>query len=108
MIRIAVTVKKGNIRRVEVSGHGGGKKGSDIVCAAVSAVTQTALLGLLHYGEKCVTYSTHDGALSIETSDAEDDLKRNSFSVILTTMILGLQAIEKEHPDRVGIELRER
>ena len=107
MIRIAATVKKGNIRRVEVSGHGGEKKGSDIVCAAVSAVTQTALLGLLHHGEEYVTYSRHDGVLSIETSDAENGLERNSFNAILTTMMLGLQAIEKEHPDRVGIELRE-
>ncbi len=103
-----MTAEKGSVRHVDVSGHGGEKKGKDIVCAAVSAVTQTALLGLLRYGEEYVTYSKQDGALSIEISGAIDDLKQNSFSAILTTMVLGLRAIEKEHPDRVRLELRER
>jgi uncharacterized protein YsxB (DUF464 family) len=107
LIRIGVTAEQGAVRRIDVSGHGGGKKGKDIVCAAVSAVTQTALLGLLRYGEKQVTYRTKDGALSIEISRPKENFSQKSLSVILTTMVLGLQAIEKEYPDRVMVELRE-
>ncbi|MBN2323715.1 MAG: ribosomal-processing cysteine protease Prp [Spirochaetes bacterium] len=107
MIRVEVAVKQGAFRRIDVSGHGGGKKGKDIVCAAVSAVTQTALLGLLRYGEEHVTYRTEEGSLSIEILPSEEDCTQKSFSAILTTMVLGLQAIEKEHPDRLRVELLE-
>ena len=107
MIRIVVGMENGAIRRIDVEGHAGGKRGTDIVCAAVSAVVQTALLGLLHHGEKHVTHRTRDGSLSIKINGTEGDSVKNSFNAIMSTMLLGLRAIEREHPDRVTITMRE-
>lgn len=46
MIVIRATVQSGHVH-LDVSGHAGhAAYGEDIVCAAVSAIVQTALLGL--------------------------------------------------------------
>ena len=104
MIKIMITTAGQEIRRVDVNGHGGNKRGRDIVCAAVSAVTQTAISGLLHYCKECVKHNTGDGMLCIEISEAPDDRIKNIFNTILLTMTLGLKGIEREHPRRVKVE----
>lgn len=105
MITITVTLSGDEIRRVDVRGHGGERKGGDIVCAAVSAVTQTALSGLLHYGKKSVTHDIRNGSLSIEIKKTPDARTRDIFSIILNTLVLGLKGIEGEHPRRVRVEV---
>jgi len=57
VIKIQIRCIDQNIKQVRVSGHAGGRAGEDVVCAAVSAVTQTALTGLLHYGAEQVNTS---------------------------------------------------
>ena len=48
MTEIKVTKKNGSVVRVVCDGHTGyGVEGEDIVCAALSSIVQTALLGLL-------------------------------------------------------------
>jgi len=104
VIKIQIRCIDQNIKQVRVSGHAGGRAGEDVVCAAVSAVTQTALTGLLHYGAEQVKWEMKKGILYIEIKDADTD-KRLDFSVILNTMYLGLRQIEREHPDEVHIRL---
>jgi uncharacterized protein YsxB (DUF464 family) len=105
LITVTVTMLKHEIRQVDVSGHGGDKKGSDLVCAAVSAITQTALAGLLHYGKENVKHHLDNGRLSIEIMDISDTRIREIYSVILNTMLLGLKGIAREHPRRVSVVL---
>ncbi len=100
MIRISIQYNDHIIRQVSVIGHAGGRSGRDVVCAAVSAVTQTALAGLLHYDAKQVQWDMKKGVLTIEIKS-----ERHEFSVILNTMYLGLRHIEEEHPDRVRINI---
>ena len=104
MIKIMITTAGQEIRRVDVNGHAGKKRGRDLVCAAVSAVTQTALNGLLHYRKEIVKHTTGDGRLCIEISEAPDARTKNIFNTILFTMTLGLKGIEREHPRRVKVE----
>ncbi len=104
MIKIQIRYIDQNIEHVRVSGHAGGKSGKDIVCAAVSAVTQTALAGLLHYGAERVQWQMKKGVLYITVKNGGPD-QRPEFSFILNTMYLGLRQIEKEHPDKVRISL---
>ncbi|WP_301859769.1 ribosomal-processing cysteine protease Prp [uncultured Megasphaera sp.] len=76
-----------------MEGHAGyAEEGSDIVCAAVSALAQTALLGLLHYVPQDVSYEMDEGFLSvhIRNSGAEQ-------TVILQTMKLGLDQIAAQY-----------
>ncbi len=103
MIEIVVAVTGDRVCEVEVSGHGGGKAGSDIVCAAVSAITETALAGLLHYDPKGVTWKMREGYISIQVKDAAE----TSVAAIMTTMILGLKQIGQEYPKRVSLNLIE-
>ena len=52
MIKIVIyKAKEGRIKGFKISGHSGyGIRGTDIVCSAVSALGQTAILGLLKVG----------------------------------------------------------
>ncbi len=100
VIKIQISYTDQNIRQVRVKGHAGGKSGKDIVCSAVSAVTQTALVGLLHYGAGKVQWEMKKGTLFIEIKNTGPE-----FSVILNTMYLGLSQIQKEHPAKVRISL---
>jgi uncharacterized protein YsxB (DUF464 family) len=105
LINIEVFKKKDGIARVRVTGHGGGKKGEDIVCCAVSSITQTALAGLLFYGKNYINWYMEDGLLDISISDSEDLEISSAFYTILFTMILGLKGVSKEYPKKIKLEL---
>ncbi len=86
-----------NLTGFEISGHAGyGCAGDDIVCSAVSALAQTALLGLLEYVPKEVVYQLDDGFLSVH-------LKKSSQSshIILHTMELGLQHMAMQYSEYI-------
>ena len=76
-----------------------GPVGQDIVCAAISVLTDTAFLGLnRHLGRK-TDFKATDGLLKVRLQDAADDRTE----AILATMLLGLQEIKKLEPDRIRI-----
>ena len=50
------------VKELKVTGHADySEYGSDIVCSAVSALTQTALLGLLNVAQLDIEYSINEG-----------------------------------------------
>ena len=64
MISVTVTRKDDSIREITVSGHAGyATHGKDVVCAAVSSIAQTALLGLMRYEDKVEYQREEDGYL---------------------------------------------
>ncbi|MFW6182048.1 MAG: ribosomal-processing cysteine protease Prp [Spirochaetota bacterium] len=147
--------REGRIQRVLIRGHGGGMSGSDLVCAAVSAVAQTTLRGLLHYAGGDVRWRHRKGELRIELdAPAQDpgpgpsgtraacghpvgirstgagppagsadnppagtpdgplpggDLTHgpDPREVLLRTLVMGVQSIAREYPDRVRVRVRE-
>jgi uncharacterized protein YsxB (DUF464 family) len=105
LIAIKVYRNRDSTVRVRVSGHGGGKKGEDIVCSAVSAVTQTALAGLLYYGKNLIKWKKKDGLLDIAISDTQDQELFSVFKTILFTMVLGLKGIVEEYPKIVKLDV---
>lgn len=78
--------------------------GQDIVCAAVSALAQTALLGLTMYLNRDVSYDMEEGRLSVQLH-AKPDAQTDA---VLETMILGLLEIEKLHSDYITISQNRR
>lgn len=83
-----------------VTGHSGtAERGRDIVCAGVSALTQTALLGIMEYLHREVDYDVASGKLSVRLKSAPDDLTE----AILQSMLLGLTEIQKLSPEAVHI-----
>jgi uncharacterized protein YsxB (DUF464 family) len=99
VIEITATLDRDRVTKVEVQGHGEAEPGFDIVCAAVSAITETALAGMLYHDPHGTTWRLDKGYISIHT-DSKDDA---AVSAILTTMVLGLKEIEKEYPKRVSL-----
>ncbi|MDR2006557.1 MAG: ribosomal-processing cysteine protease Prp [Acidaminococcales bacterium] len=104
MIKVKIWRNGGRIVACEVTGHAGaGEKGQDIVCAAVSALTETALLGLGRYAGIRLDYevSQQPALLFFTLKDAPND----KTDAILETMLLGLTEIAGTY--RNSLELAE-
>ncbi|MBC3536416.1 ribosomal-processing cysteine protease Prp [Megasphaera hominis] len=100
MITITLQYDKNNrLSGFQIRGHADyDESGSDIVCAAVSVLAQTALLGLLEYaGEESITYGQDDGFLSVHVKKSVPEAE-----VILHTMVLGLQEIVRQYGEYVA------
>ncbi len=106
---IAITlVRDGNREIVEfwVTGHADYKSKEtialpgDIVCAAVSAVAQTAVEGLKRYLPERIYVKKGKGMLHVEIMKEE---AAKESSIILETMLLGLKRIEENYPECVRV-----
>ena len=85
-----------------VSGHSGtAARGQDIVCAGVSALTQSALLGIMEHLHRTVNYDIASGNLEMRLIESPNDCTE----AILRTMYMGLAEIEKISPK--GIQIQE-
>ena len=102
MVIVTLTRKHtDSIIAVAVNGHADyAPHGEDIVCAAVSVLTQTALLGLLRYAAHPVRYKIKSGLLSLQLEKEPTNIT----DTILETMALGLEEIARNYPDRVQIK----
>ena len=105
MIKVEVFKQaEGKISGFSVSGHSGtAARGQDIVCAGVSSLAQTALLGIGKYLHREVDYKVASGKLSMRLKGAPDDLTE----AVLQTMLLGLHEIAKISPEAVRINERQ-
>lgn len=103
---ITVSIKRdqdGCIKVFSVSGHSGyAKRGQDIVCAGVSAVVQTAILGLQELLNIECAGSQSDGQL-ICSLPLVGPLLRREADIVLETMLLGLTAIASSYAGYVQI-----
>ena len=102
MIEIGIYEEKdGRISAFSVHGHSGtAPKGRDIVCAGVSTLAQTALLGLGRHLHREIDYHIDSsGDLHMELREAPDDLSE----AILRTMRLGFAEIANAYPDAVRV-----
>ena len=84
-----------------VSGHSGTEiRGKDIVCAGVSSLAQSALLGIGKHLHRDIDFHIDpSGDLRLSLKDEPDDLTE----AILQTMRLGLIEIERISPGAVSI-----
>ena len=104
MIEVEIYEERdGRISAFSVQGHSGtAPKGRDIVCAGVSALSQTALLGLgRHLHREIDFHIDPSGDLHMKLREAPDDLSE----AILRTMRLGIAEIEKAYPDAVRVRI---
>ncbi|EKP94936.1 ribosomal-processing cysteine protease Prp [Thermaerobacter subterraneus] len=99
---------QGAITRFEITGHAGfADRGDDIVCAAVSALGQAAILGLeevLHLVPEVEL--DEEGRLVCQLpGDVPADLQRAA-QAILETARIGIQAIASDYDEYVRVEER--
>lgn len=96
----------GSITAFRSSGHSGyAPSGSDIVCAAISAILQTAVLGLREVAGLFVACEMDEEQGEMEVI-LERDLaptQRNTADIILNTMRQGLLSLQLARPDNLKI-----
>ena len=103
--------RDGALTGYRAEGHAGyAEAGKDIVCAAVSALTQTTLNGLKNVLKAPVMFDIDDEAAILEarlTPEASEAQVRQA-QLLLQTLLEGLQAIERSYPRNVRIFFEER
>lgn len=90
-----------------ISGHAGwDEKGRDIVCAAVSALAQGAVIGLEQVSKIAVkTAIDHDsGYLECFLPASLAPEKRREAQLIMKTLLLSLRSIEAGHGQALQVE----
>ena len=108
MVRVTVLMERGTPVGFRLAGHAAqGAYGEDIVCAGISAVAETALLGITEVLHLDAAWAQEDGQLSCELSreTAGEDLVKAA--VVFDTMIAGLKSIQRAYPKSLKFSYRE-
>ncbi|PKM83009.1 MAG: ribosomal-processing cysteine protease Prp [Firmicutes bacterium HGW-Firmicutes-14] len=105
MIIVSVNRSNGMLKGYSVKGHAGYKPpGEDIVCAAVSVLAQTALLGLGNYVKKGLDYQIDDsGVLRCSLPDKLAETESIQAEAILETMVIGLKNLQKNYSKYIRV-----
>jgi uncharacterized protein YsxB (DUF464 family) len=99
---------RGFVKRFIIKGHSNyDVYGSDIVCSAISVLTQTTLIGLQSIAEINVAYTMEDGYLDCEMPVVVENEKLIKANAILDTMVLGLSNIKKNYSSYIHMEIKE-
>lgn len=109
MTKAVFTVREGRIVRIVSKGHTGyAEAGEDIVCAAVSAVLQGAVLGILEVAKAKAEYRTDDdkGELHFALCEGQDEQVMHDAEVILRTALKSLQDIAASYSQFVKVEVK--
>lgn len=108
MIRIVfLTDSQDLIQEFTVKGHAEyDEAGKDIVCAAVSAIVQTAVIGLTDIAGIKINHVQEDGLLKCSLPQQLNMDQRKASSVILRTMLAGLESIQNGYSNLISIRER--
>ncbi len=102
MISVKLFNRNGKVVRVLADGHSGyGEHGSDVVCAAVSAIVQTAYLAIKDAGgDTEYVRDSERGLFEFTVGDAN----RHDCDVILRAMAVGLHDMAEGFPQNIKLE----
>ena len=108
MVRVTVFTEQGTPVGFELKGHADqGAYGEDIVCAGISAITETAILGIMDVLKLDAAYTHESGyarcELSRETS--LEDMKKAA--IVFDTMTAGLTSLQSAYPKSLKFSYRE-
>lgn len=109
MTNVKVIKQNNSITEVICDGHTGyGVEGEDIVCAALSSIVQTALLGVLQVACVNVDYKIKedDGYLKMTIPKNISLEQRKICDNILDTMLLGISDLYQSFSDFIELEVQ--
>lgn len=107
MIKVDIFLQEDEIVGFNVKGHAGfGPYGQDIVCAAISVLTQTAVYGLQHFLTEEPEVEVEEGVLRCKLPKVMTARERLQATAILETMYLGLLATENSYQDFLQVRRR--
>ena len=109
MVKVQLTRNEQNdIVAYRVEGHANsGAYGKDIVCASISVLAQTMILGIDRILEKEPDWSMDHGSLICRVPDQISHDQRQQINTLLETMLLGLENIRTQYPESICIEIKE-
>ncbi|MGI6010337.1 MAG: ribosomal-processing cysteine protease Prp [Ruminococcus sp.] len=94
MVNVTVLVKCGDYVGIESKGHAGyGEEGSDIVCAAVSALMINTVNSIEKFTEDDFSGEQGDGFLSLRFTDTVSEKTK----LLMDSLILGLKTIQENY-----------
>ena len=108
MTKIKITRKNGHIISVECDGHTNyGAYGEDIVCASLSSVVQTAVLGLLAVAKIDISLTRDDkrGYINFSTPQNLNETEQLKTDAILETMLCGISDLYEGFSDFIELEV---
>ena len=108
MVRVTVFRERGTPVGFELTGHAdAGAYGEDVVCAGISAIAETALLGITDVLHLDAAWSQSEGDLSCELSrdTAPEDIEKAA--IVFDTMIAGLASLQRAYPKSLKFSYRE-
>jgi uncharacterized protein YsxB (DUF464 family) len=98
----------GKIISVECIGHTDyADEGEDIICAALSSIVQTAVLGLMQVAKINIEYKVdeEEGYLKATLPNGLTDARRHDADVILETLLLGVADLNQGFSDFIELEV---
>ena len=107
MTKVLITKKDGHIISVSATGHTDyALEGEDIVCAALSSIMQTALLGLLVVAKIEVLFKREDedGILQFTLPEL-DKQQRHDADIVLETMLAGVADLHENFSKFIGLKI---
>ncbi|WP_061214382.1 ribosomal-processing cysteine protease Prp [Syntrophomonas wolfei] len=107
MLALTINYKNNKIISFKIEGHAGfAPEGEDIYCAGVSAVAQTALLGLIKQLTVEPKYKMEKGFLECELPPSLNEEELEKAQIILSTMEAGLLSMQEAYPGRIRVNIR--
>ncbi len=104
MVEITIYYENGQIQGFKASGHAGyAKRGKDIYCAGVSAVTGTALVGLQKHLSLQPDYEVENGWLECKIPKGLTAEEMSRAQIILSTMEAGLRNLQDTYPQYIKV-----
>ena len=110
MTKAVFTVKEGRIVRIAVDGHTGyAAEGEDVVCAALSAVLQGAVLGVMQVAKAQVEYKTdaRKGQMQFALREGQEQSVLHDAEVILRSALVATKDIAEGYSQFVKVEVKE-
>lgn len=100
MIRVTFLREQGRLVGFDCKGHADyAEHGQDIVCSAVSALAQTAVLGLVQVAHIPAGYAIEeDGSLHCILGKDATEKQCKEAELLLKTLSAGLHAVDESYP----------
>ena len=109
MTNVTIEKKGNSIIKIVCDGHTNyGVEGEDIVCAALSSIVQTALMGILMVAGVNAKTKRDDerGYLSIELPKDLSKELQHDVDIITNTMLLGISDLHEGFSDFIELEVK--
>ena len=100
MIKVLISVKDNNIKKINIKGHAGyDDYGKDIVCSSVSSITITTINAILMFNKSYISYNEKKDDFEIIINENNDITNK-----LIQNMINLLTELSQDYPKNIKIE----